>query len=132
VVAPDFGSSKRGEAFASVYVAKYLQFSKTRDRVTGGLKMEASKLDVKGMDVIIFDDIISTGGTVKAAASLLHDAGASKIVAACTHPLLVGDAEAKLRQAGVSDVIGTNTVPSKVSKVDVSEVIAAHVRTLTE
>ncbi len=132
VIAPDFGSSKRGEAFASVYGAKYLQISKTRDSATGAVKMKASKLDVKGLDVIIFDDIISTGGTVTAAAGLLHEAGAAKIVAVCTHPLLVGDAEAKLRQAGISDVIGTNTVPSRVSKVDVSEVIASHVRTLTE
>ncbi len=132
VIAPDFGSSKRSEAFASVYGAKYLQFSKSRDRATGDVKMKASKLDVKGKDVIIFDDIISTGGTVRAAAGLLRDAGAAKIVAVCTHPLLVGDAEAKLRGAGISDVIGTNTVPSNVSKVDVSEVIASHIRTLTE
>jgi ribose-phosphate pyrophosphokinase len=132
VIAPDFGGSKRSEAFASVYGAKYLQFSKSRDRTTGDVKMQASKLDVKGKDVIIFDDIISTGGTVIAAAGLLHDAGASKVVAVCTHPLLVGEAEAKIKQVGVTDVIGTNTVPSKASKVDVSEVIASHVRTLTE
>lgn len=132
VVAPDFGGSKRSEAFAAVYGAKYLQLSKTRDRVTGDVKMEASKLDVKGMDVIIFDDIISSGGTVRAAAGLLRDAGASKIVAVCTHPLLVGDAEAKLKQAGVSEVVGTNTVPSKASKVDVTDAIASHLRTLAE
>lgn len=132
VVAPDFGSSKRSEAFATVYGAKYLQFSKTRDRVTGDVKVEASKLGVKGMDVIVFDDIISTGGTVRAAAGLLLAAGASKIVAVCTHPLLVGDAPAKLQKAGVSEVIGTNTVPSSVSKVDVSEAITSHISTLAE
>ncbi len=132
VIAPDFGSSKRSEAFASVYGAKYLQFSKTRDKVTGDVKMEASKLEVRGMDVIVFDDIISTGGTVRAAAGLLRDGGASKIIAVCTHPLVVGDAELKLKQAGVSEVIGTNTVPGKVSRVDVSETIASHLKTLAE
>lgn len=132
IVAPDLGASKRCEAFATVYGSKYLQFSKTRDKTTGELKMKASELNVKGMDVLIFDDIIGTGGTVRAATELLRDAGASKVVAVCTHPLMVDDAEMKLRQAGVAQVVGTNTVPSNVSKVDVSEALASHIKTLAE
>ena len=132
IIAPDFGGSKRTEAFATLYGGEYLQLTKQRDRVTGDVKVQQSSLDLAGRDVLIVDDIISTGGTVRAAAEVLRRAGANKIFALCTHALLVGDAHEKLLAAGVTEVIGTNTIPSRVSRVDVSEVIASHLRTLTE
>jgi ribose-phosphate pyrophosphokinase len=132
IIAPDFGASKRTEAFATLFGGQYMQLAKERDRVTGDVKIQQGNLDVKDRDVLIVDDIISTGGTVRAAAELLRKARARKIFALCAHPLLVGDAYERLLAAGVDEVIGTNTVPSKVSKVDVSEVIASHLRTLTE
>jgi len=132
VVAPDFGGSKRSEAFASLLQAMFVQLSKKRDKATGQVMVESSKLDVKERDVIIVDDIISTGGTIRAAALILRGAGASRVIAVCTHPLLVGDALSKLEAAGIKDVLGTNTVPSKASKVDVSDAIAAHLKTITE
>jgi len=52
------------------------------------------------------------------------------VIAACTHPVLVGDALEKMRNAGVDEVIGTNTIPQSVSKVDVSSAIADHFKTL--
>ena len=132
VISPDFGSSKRTEAFAALYGAVHLQFSKERDRVTGEVKIEAGSLDVKERDVIIVDDMISTGGTIRAAAEKLRMAGAGKIVVACIHPLLIGDAYERVMEAGVDEIIGTNTVPSKVSKVDATEPLASYLRTLTE
>jgi ribose-phosphate pyrophosphokinase len=132
VISPDFGSSKRTEAFATLYGAVHLQFSKERDRVTGEVKIEAGSLDVKDRDVIIVDDIISTGGTVRAAAEKLRRAGSGKIVVACIHPLLIGDAYERVMESGVDEIIGTNTVPSKVSKVDATEPLASYLRTLAE
>jgi len=132
VVAPDFGGLKRSEAFASIMNAMLVQLSKKRDKVTGRVKVESSKLDVEGRDVLIVEDIISTGGTVRAAGQILRGAGASRVVVVCSHPLLVGDAVEKITSAGISEVIGTNTVPSKVSKVDVAEPIASHLKTLPE
>jgi ribose-phosphate pyrophosphokinase len=132
VISPDFGSSKRTEAFAALYGAMHLQFSKERDRVTGEVKIEAGSLDVKDRDVIIVDDIISTGGTIRAAAEKLRRARSGKIVVACIHPLLIGDAYDRVMEAGVDEIIGTNTVPSRVSKVDATEPLASYLRTLTE
>jgi ribose-phosphate pyrophosphokinase len=132
VIAPDFGGSKRTEAFAALYGAKFLQFEKTRDRVTGEVKIEHGSLDVKGREVIIVDDIISTGGTVKASAEAVLKEGASKAIAICVHPLMVGDAAEKLERAGVKSVIGTNTVPGRFSVVDVTDAIASHLGTLDE
>ncbi len=132
VISPDFGSSKRTEAFATLYGAEHMQFAKERDRVTGSVKMDAGELKVRGRDAIVIDDTISTGGTILAAAGILRRAQASKVVVGCVHPLLVGDAYERLMEAGVDEIIGTNTVPSKVSKVDATEPLAAYLRTVAE
>ena len=56
-----------------MYGAKFIQFTKNRDRVTGRIKMEAEKLNVKGKDCVIVDDVITTGGTVAASTELLKE-----------------------------------------------------------
>jgi ribose-phosphate pyrophosphokinase len=132
VISPDFGASKRTEAFAALYGARLIQLSKTRDRVTGEVAVGNAALDAKGKGVIIVDDIISTGGTVRAAAELVLSQGATKVVALCTHGLLVGDARQRLEKAGVSKVVGTNTVQGDFSQVDVSDPLASHIKTLEE
>ncbi|MDA4133088.1 MAG: phosphoribosyltransferase family protein, partial [Thaumarchaeota archaeon] len=101
-------------------------------RTTGEVKVETGELEVEDRDVIIVDDMISTGGTIRAAAEKLRAAGARKIVVTCVHALLIGEAYERLIDAGVDEIIGTNTVPSKVSKVDATEPLAAYLRTVSE
>ena len=132
VMSPDFGGSKRTEAFAQLYGAKFLQLTKTRDRTTGGVSLKESKLDVTGKEVIIVDDIISQGDTVKAAADAVIKQGAKQALAVCVHGLFAGDALQKLEKTAVGPIICSNTVPSKFSKVDVSDALASHLRTLEE
>jgi len=132
VISPDFGSSKRTEAFAQLYGAKFLQLSKTRDRTTGDVSVQESNLAVEGKEVIIVDDIISTGGTVRAAAEAVLKQGAKKALAVCVHGLFVGDAIQKLETAAVGPIVCTNTVPGKFSKVDVADALASHLQTLEE
>ena len=132
VISPDFGGSKRTEAFAQLYGAKFLQLAKTRDRTTGGVSVKDSKLEVADKEVIIVDDIISAGDTVKAAAEAVLRQGAKKALAVCVHGLFVGDALQKLEKTPVGTVICTNTVPGKFSTVDVSDALASHLGTLEE
>ena len=132
VISPDFGGSKRTEAFAQLYGAKFLQLSKTRDRTTGDVSVKESRLDVEGKEVVIVDDIISTGGTVRAAAEAVLKQGAKKALAVCVHGLFVGDAVEKLEDASVGPIVCTNTVPGKYSKVDVADALSSHLRTLEE
>ena len=132
VMSPDFGGSKRTEAFAQLYGARFLQLSKTRDRATGGVSMRESMLDVADREVIIVDDIISQGDTVKAAADAVFKQGAKRVLAVCVHGLFVADALQKLEKAAVEPVVCTNTVPGRFSKVDVSEALASHLGTLEE
>ena len=130
IVAPDAGSAKRTEAFGTLYGAKTVHFRKSRDRVTGRIKMDAGKIQVKGRDCVIVDDVITTGGTVAASTELLRKAGARKVISACVHAVLLGETYDKLIKAGVDEIIGTNTVPSRVSKVDAAEPMAAYIRTI--
>jgi ribose-phosphate pyrophosphokinase len=123
-VSPDSGSSTRVEAFAAVLKSEFVSFKKKRDRVTGEISTMDQNLNLLGRDAIIIDDMISTGGSVIKCAQLLKNHGAKRVIAACAHPVLVGGAADKLKQAGVDELIATNTVPSKYSKVDVSPLIA--------
>jgi len=132
IMSPDFGGSKRTEAFAQLYGAEFLQLSKTRDKATGGVSMKESRLDVTDKEVIIVDDIISQGDTVKAAADAVIKQGAKRVLAVCVHGLFVADALQKLEKATVEPIVCTNTVPSRFSKVDVSEALASHLGTLEE
>jgi ribose-phosphate pyrophosphokinase len=132
VISPDFGGSKRTEAFAQLFGAKFLQLSKTRDRTTGGVSVKESKLDVAEKEVVFVDDIISQGDTIKAAAEVVLKQGAKQVLAVCVHGLFVGEALQKLEKMSVGPIICTNTVPGEFSKVDVSEALASHLRTLEE
>ena len=94
---------------------------------------ECKPLPVKGKDVVIIDDIISSGGTIIEAVKLIQEAGAGKIVVGCTHPILRGktpfdSALANIYNSGVSIVVGTDTVPSQVSYVSVANIIAKTIK----
>ncbi len=132
VISPDFGGSKRTEAFAQLYGAKFLQLSKTRDRTSGDVSMKDMALDLEGKEVVMVDDIISTGGTMKAAAEIVLRHGAKKALVVCVHGLFVGDALQKLEKAPIGPIVCTNTIPGRYNKVDVSEALASHLRTLEE
>ncbi|MFQ6135060.1 MAG: ribose-phosphate diphosphokinase, partial [Nitrososphaerales archaeon] len=127
---PDFGGSGRVEAFSRILGIDHLVLEKTRDKVTGEVKVKQIDLSIEGRDAIIVDDIISTGGSIQKASIHLKKSGAKRVIVACTHPVLVADALEKMRRAGVDEIIGTNTIPSPVSKVDVSPAIAEHFKTL--
>jgi len=87
---------------------------------------------VTGKEVIIVDDIISQGDTVKAAADAVIKQGAKQALAVCVHGLFVGDALQKLEKTSVGPIVCSNTVPGNFSKVDVSDALASHLRTLEE
>jgi ribose-phosphate pyrophosphokinase len=95
-----------------------------RDRLTGKVTVERKTLPVKDRDVIIFDDIISSGGTMIKAIEWVRAQGVKSVYAACVHPLLVGDAEDKIMKSGADGIVGTDCVPSSVSLVSVAPLIA--------
>ncbi len=123
-LAPDKGAMHIAEQAQSVLGGEAGHLEKQRDRYTGQTSQTAKHLNVKGKTVIIFDDIISTGGTIIGAAKILREQGATKVFAACVHPLLIGDAEKRILDAGVEEIVGTDSVPSHNSKVTLAPLIA--------
>lgn len=124
VVSPDKGGMERARNFANLLGVDFIALEKHRDRKTGNVVIKSKGLDgVKARDMIIVDDMISTGGSIVKAAEFLKKQKSGKIYACCTHALLIGDAEKKIMKAGVTKIISTNTIPSKTSIVDVSSVI---------
>ena len=129
-VSPDFGSSTRVEAFSAVLKCEHVSFKKSRDRKTGEITTEEQSLDLNGRDAIVVDDMISTGASIVKCAQLLKKYGASRIITACAHAVLIEGAADRIMAAGVDELIATNTIPSKYSKVDVSPLLASYFETL--
>ncbi len=98
--------------------------STKRNVETGVVALEEKELRVKGRDVVIFDDIISSGGTMAKAVKFVKNSGAKKVYAACVHPLLIGDSTKNILDSGADAIVGTDCVPSPVSKVSVAPLIA--------
>ena len=69
-------------------------------------------------------DRISTGGSIIKSTQFLKKQKCKRVFVACTHALLVNNAETRIKKAGVTQIISTNTVPKNTSKVDVSKIIA--------
>ena len=128
VVSPDAGGSSRSKKFASLLKSDFIVLKKHRDRKTGRVSIHTTKVDVQGKDLIIVDDMISTGGSGIKAAQFLKKQKCKRVFVACTHGLLVNDAEKKIRKAGVSRIISTNTIRGNTSKVDVSGILAKSVQ----
>ncbi|RLI06862.1 ribose-phosphate pyrophosphokinase [Candidatus Bathyarchaeota archaeon] len=127
-LAPDRGALSLAERASRTLGDGFGWLQKERSRITGEVKVEEKALDVSGRTVIIFDDMISTGGTVIAALDVLKKQGASRVYAACTHPLLVKDALKKILASGCDGVVGTDSVPSPVSVVSVASLLARELR----
>lgn len=128
VVSPDMGGSLRAKKFASLLNIDFIALKKSRNRNTGKVQIHSSKADVRGKDLILVDDIISTGGSIIKAAQFLKRQKCKRLFVACTHGLFVEDAEKKIKKAGVSQIISTNTIPRNTSKVDVSGVIVEYIQ----
>jgi len=125
VVSPDLGGAKRAQEFAKSYGTEHITLEKRRDRKTGRVQIMTSSLDgVKGRDLVLVDDMISTGGSIVKATEFLKKQRCRRVFVACTHALLVGNAEKKIRKAGVSRIVSANTIPGSTSAVDVSKAVS--------
>lgn len=85
-------------------------------------------VDVRGKNVVVVDDIISTGGTIVECVKSLRKLGAKEVIVTCIHPILVGRAYNKLLRLRLLDLIGTDTVLSPISKVSVAPPIVSAIR----
>jgi ribose-phosphate pyrophosphokinase len=109
VVTPDIGSIKLARAYAEALKVDLAIVDKRRVNAKQ-VEMTALIGEVKGKDVLLVDDMCSTGGTLKTAARVCKHAGANHLYAAVTHGLFVG--KGLLEDSGIEKIVMSNTVPS--------------------
>lgn len=129
IVSPDQGGKERAEKFAKEADLDFIALQKFRDRKTGKVRIKNGNLnDVKGRDLILVDDMISTGGSIVKATEFLKKQKCKRVFVACTHALLINNAGKKIKNAGVTKIISTNSIPGKTSVVDIADTIVKAIK----
>ena len=109
VVSPDIGGVVRARAFAKLLGTDLAIIDKRRPRANVAEVMNIIG-EVEGRTCILVDDIIDTAGTLCSAAEALKDAGAVKVVAYCTHPVLSGKAIENINGSVMDELVVTNSI----------------------
>ena len=124
-IAPDKGSMSYAKEAAKQLNCDFDHLQKTR--LSGAeVVIKDKKLDVKGMDVIMLDDIISTGGTILEAAKVVRGWRPASVSVGCIHGLFLKGAD--MFQGVVEKLIATNTLDNPASKVSVAGLVAKHLK----
>lgn len=110
VVSPDVGSNRMARAYAATIGAGFAVIDKRRvtSRTTEVMNVIGS---VEGKDVVIVDDLVSTGSSLVLAATTLKSRGALDVSACVVHPVLADDAVERIERSPLSELAVTNTIP---------------------
>ncbi|GAB3699490.1 ribose-phosphate diphosphokinase [Mariniluteicoccus flavus] len=112
VVSPDAGRVRLADLWTDRLGCPLAIIHKRRDpNVANQVAVHEVVGDVEGRVCLLVDDMIDTAGTICQAADALKARGASKVIAAATHPVLSGPAVERLNASAFEEVIVTNTLP---------------------
>ena len=112
VVAPDAGRVKAAEKLAGVLGQSLAFLHKRRSRdVAHEVEVREVVGEVSGRQCVMIDDIIDTASTIVQGAEALLANGAQRVIAAATHGIFSGPAIDRLKNAPISEVVVTNTLP---------------------
>lgn len=139
IVSPDAGGVGRARVFARRMGASLAIIDKRRPSPNVAQVLHVIG-EVKGRDVVLFDDMVDTGGTLVLSAEALIQNGARHVYAACTHPVLSGQAVEKIEGSSLEKLIVTNTIPlsdkaqasKKVVLLSVAELFGEAIRRINE
>lgn len=128
VVIPDLGNIKIGETAAKSLHCDLAIVKKER---LDAFQVKTTLIGhVKDKNVLIIDDLCSTGGTITSAAKLCRDNGALKIIGAVTHGVLVSEAMKKIEESSIETLFITNSIEQthrtspKIQQVSIGKMIA--------
>lgn len=110
IVSPDAGGVERARAYAKRLKVALAVMDKRR-----GENHEIETIhvigDVAGKSALIVDDMVDSAGTLIRAVDALLEAGAKRVLAACTHPVLSPPAIERINDSPIDKVIVSNTIP---------------------
>jgi ribose-phosphate pyrophosphokinase len=136
VVSPDVGGVVRARALAKRLDDADLAIIDKRRPKTNVAQVMNIIGDVKGRTCILVDDLVDTAGTLCKAAGALKNAGAAKVVAYCTHPVLSGAAVANIESSLLDELVVTSTIPlrpdaaacGKIRQLSIAGLLAESIR----
>ncbi|MGB9004475.1 MAG: ribose-phosphate pyrophosphokinase [Candidatus Aminicenantales bacterium] len=139
VISPDAGGVGRARHFAKRLEAKLAIIDKRRPGPNVAQVMNVIG-EVKGMDCLLFDDMVDTAGTLCLGAEALRREGARRILACCTHAVLSGPALDKIDKSDIEQLIVSNTIPlaenarpsRKIRVLSVAELFGETIRRINE
>jgi len=128
IIGPDWESYQWAEEIAKHVHVQATVLKKTRFS-SRHVKVKMIKpVPIKGKNVIIVDDIISTGHTIAEAAKQAKKMGAKTVNAIGVHGLFVENGMDKLKKAGVNKVITTNCIEHKTNKIDITSLLVKELK----
>ncbi len=129
-VSPDLGSVTRTRTFAERLEIPLAIIDKRRPKANVSEVMNIIG-NIDGKNVILFDDMIDTAGTITNAANALKERGALDVYACCTHPILSGNAIEKIQNSAIKELLVLDTVKlpkdkmtDKIKQVSVAKIFA--------
>ena len=121
VIAPDKGALQYAKKAADIIGCEFDYLEKTR--LSGdAVEIEPKSLDIKNKNVLILDDMISTGGTIIESAKVIKNCGAKRLNVGCVHGVFSNGTG--IFEETSDELVCTNTLDTKASRVDVSGLIA--------
>lgn len=116
VLSPDEGSVKKATTYQKKLGGSIAIVDKRRSSATETRQANLIGASLEGKTVVIFDDMISTAGTLVGAANVAKQAGARAVYACATHAVLCGPAVERLRDAPLQQIVVTDTIPVPPTK----------------
>lgn len=111
IASPDVGGMKMAWGYVKRLENAYLAVIEKRRLSGEDVEVGFVIGDIKDRNVVLVDDIISTGGSINKATHLLREKGAKKVYVMATHPVFCGRAVEKLRDAPTTEIVVTDTIP---------------------
>ncbi|MBU0459373.1 MAG: ribose-phosphate diphosphokinase [Nanoarchaeota archaeon] len=128
IIGPDWESYQWAEAIAKRINVEATVLKKERFSSRHVEVKIVKKIPISMKNVVIVDDIISTGHTVIEAAKKAKQFGARSISVIGVHGLFVENALMKLRKAGIKNIITTNCIEGKTAKIDVGSLLVRELK----
>lgn len=128
IIGPDWESYQWAEKIAKRVGILATVLRKTRFSSRSVKVKMIKQIPIKGKNVVIVDDIISTGHTMAEAAKKARKMGAKSVIAIGVHGLFVENAISKMRKAGINKIITTNCIEHKTNKIDVTSLLVKELK----
>ena len=130
IVSPDAGGVERARAYAKRLKVPLAVMDKRRSEASNEIEKIYVIGEVDGATALIVDDIVDSAGTLVKASDALLDAGAARVLACCTHPVLSGKAVERVSESNIEELIVSDSIPLSLEKKNQSKIKVLSVASL--